>query len=92
MWQARQTLAVFVIVLAGHAAARGAARDFRVDGRSLSVVSPCAARVTIDPDSSLDGSIQVVATASHPEEIARLSVATEAGRATINRADPERRC
>ena len=92
MRQMRRTMTVFAIVVAGSATARGAERDFSVAGTSLGVASPCAARVTIDPDPSLDGSVRVVATASHAEEIAQLAVATRAGGAAVGRADPEREC
>ncbi len=89
----RHLFAVLAIVLAGSASpARAASRDFAADGQTLSVSSPCAARVAIDPDPSLQGSIRVAATASNPEEIAQLAVEAGGTAAVVRRAEPERQC
>jgi len=86
--------AVLALLLLSTTAAHAAARHLGVAGTALAIVSPCARRITIDPDATAPGQITLDATADHPQEldqlaltggpIAKLTVAGECWRPTLN--------
>ena len=55
------------------ASAHGAELRQTLDGGRLEIRSPCARQVTVQVDPSLSGKVTFVATADHPQELARLA-------------------
>ena len=88
----RPPVVALAFTLAAGAAAFGADGAYTTIGQSLSVVSPCAAHVSIDVDPSLNASARIVATAAHPEEISQLSVAAVGHGVVVRRYVHLREC
>ena len=85
-------LVMGMLAAAGLAAATGALaaeKDWTVDGTALSVTTPCAKTVSIEPATSLSGKIEISASAQHQEEIDQLAI-SGGSRASIG--SKERHC
>lgn len=74
-------LTVFAL-LAWHAPAQATSRSWTLPGSALTVASPCARQVDIEPDSALHGAIRITATKAQAQALAGLR-ASGGGRVTL---------
>jgi hypothetical protein len=63
---------ILAVLLLSATGADAASRHLNAAGTQLAIDSPCARRVTIDPDATSPGQITVDATADHQEEVDQL--------------------